>query len=218
MDADPCGDRGTVRHDPLVVPVADPAAVAEMSPAGAGLAALTRVLWAHRLRAEALLYRLSVARLLLLADNRAHAARALAEAGDAATALRQAEGDRVREVCTFAATRSLPPDQVTLPWLAGAVPATWTAVFADHLAALCRLIRDIEHTAGHDLMLVEQGLDDIRRSAAAVRDPDWRQELELQVVGYRTGREALQGVLPPTLDAFVATGGPRTGPSAARTD
>lgn len=170
------------------------------------LAELTRVVWSQRVRVERLLYRLAIARLLMLADQRQHAAHALDEVADAVAALREIEEARIALVEAFAATRGQPAGDVTLEWLAEHAPASWAAVFADHRVRLRWLVARIARLARQNLVLAERALDRIE----AVGDPgDGRagvDEIALQEIAYGSGIDALADVLPPTFVDFVAAG------------
>lgn len=172
-------------------------------PAGGGeLPALTATLWEGRVHTELLLYRLAVARLFLLADQRAHAARALDEAAEAVSALAGTEPSRLDALHAFAEAHSVAPERLTLRRVATSAPPPWRIVFTDHLDRLRHLVDEIGQVARHDLDLAERGLGAIMRDAGGASLLD-RQEAELRAAGYRAGIAALHAPLPSTLVRFV---------------
>jgi hypothetical protein len=129
-----------------------------MDPQRAALQELTSRLWDERQVVLYLLYRLTVTKRLLAADEQRFVHEALREVQEAVDLLRDGELDRGAALEELAALWQVPTDELTLPELARRSPAPFDQIFADHLAAFLALAAEIEAVSRENRLLATQGL------------------------------------------------------------
>ncbi|MFA9430945.1 flagellar export chaperone FlgN [Egicoccus sp. AB-alg2] len=132
------------------------------------LEALSRRLWEERQVVSHLLFKLTVTRLLLAADERRFVPQALQEVETAVEALRQGEHERDEALRTLAALWTTDPEALSLVELARRSPPPYDHVFGDHATAFRELAGEIEQVAREnrvlaagDLQVVAGQLDQI---------------------------------------------------------
>ena len=111
---------------------------------------LADTLWAERHVVELLLYRLTVAKLMLAADERRFVSLAIGEVEEAVDSLREAELRRETAIAALADVWDMDPDKLTLGDLAERAPEPFASVLADHREGFRKLTEEIEATAGEN--------------------------------------------------------------------
>jgi hypothetical protein len=137
-------------------------------PARERLEALADTLWAERHLVEFLLYKLTVAKLLLVADERRFVSAALAEVEQVVGRLRDTEEGRHAAVDAVAADWRRPAAQLTLSVLAAEAPEPMRAVFEDHRKGFLDLSAEIEETAAENRRLASGSLNSIQQALEAL--------------------------------------------------
>lgn len=135
-----------------------------MSDERAALEELADRLWDERRIVTFLLYKLTVSRLLLAADERRFAPEALREVDQAVEMLRDGEFRRDEAVRRLAGIWQVAPDDVSLPGLAARAPTPFSHTFAEHLAAFRELAAEIEGVARENRVLARAELDHLSAS------------------------------------------------------
>ena len=129
-----------------------------MSDDRAALENLSRRLWDERRIVTHLLYKLTVTRLLLAADERRFVADAIQEVEHTVELLRAGELARDEALRGLAARWTTDPQGLTLGELARRSPSPFSHSFAEHLMAFRDLAAEIEHTARENRMLARSDL------------------------------------------------------------
>ena len=160
-----------------------------MSDDHSALEDLSHRLWDERRIVTHLLYKLTVTRLLLAADERRFVADAIQEVEQTVELLRAGELARDEALRALAAGWTTDPQVLTLEELARRSPSPFSHTFTEHLAAFRDLAAEIEHTARENRVLARS---------------------DLQVVAGQL--EQLTGTRPAEATTYGATG--RLDPSA----
>lgn len=132
------------------------------------LEALADTLWAERHLVEFLLYKLTVAKLILAADERRFVSVALSEVERVMAGLRDAEERRNEAVAAVAADWDRPLRELTLSVLAEEAPEPMRSVFADHREGFLELSTEIEETAAENRRLASGALNTVQRALDAL--------------------------------------------------
>ncbi|MEX2504211.1 MAG: flagellar export chaperone FlgN [Egicoccus sp.] len=119
---------------------------------------LSRRLWEERQVVTHLLFKLTVTRLLLAADERRFVPNALEEVETAVEALRQGEYRRDEALRTLAALWTYDPVELTLGELARRSPSPFDHTFAEHAVAFRNLAAEIEQVARENRVLANGDL------------------------------------------------------------
>jgi hypothetical protein len=119
---------------------------------------LSRRLWDERQVVTHLLFKLTVTRLLLAADERRFVPDALDEVEQAVDLLRAGELAREQALRELAGLWTTDPDRLTLVELARRSPPPFDHTFADHLAAFRELAGEVERTAKENRVLARSDL------------------------------------------------------------
>lgn len=128
------------------------------------LEALADTLWTERHLVELLLYRLSVAKHVLAADDRRFVALAVGEVETAIDRLRDAELQREEAIAALARRWDAAPDALTLAEIAEGCDEPLATVFADHRDGFRQLADEIEATAAENRRLASAGLQSVRNA------------------------------------------------------
>lgn len=122
---------------------------------------LSHRLWDERRIVTYLLFKLTVTRLLLAADERRFLPDALREVDRTVELLREGEEQRETALRELAARWRVSPASLPLDELARLAPPPYDHTFADHHAAFRELAEEIEEVARTNRMLARSGLDDV---------------------------------------------------------
>lgn len=122
---------------------------------------LTRRLWDERRVVTYLLYKLTIARLMLAADDRRFVPEALREVDRAVDLLRDGELRRDSALRAVADVWQLAPEDLGLPELARLAPPPFDHVFAEHLAAFRTLSAEIDDVARENRSLARSDAERI---------------------------------------------------------
>lgn len=126
------------------------------------LEALAQHLWDEREVVTYLLYRLTVTKLLLAADERRFLSDALREVDDTIERLRHKELRRDQTLRDVADGWQADPASLTLRDLARLAPAPYDLIFREHLRAFHDLAAEIEQVADANRALAHHQLDEVR--------------------------------------------------------
>lgn len=129
---------------------------------------LADTLWSVRHVVQFLLYKLTVAKLLLAADERRFVGFALQEVERVVEALRDAELRRSIALEALAADWHVPADDLSLGALVDRVPEPLRPVFADHQQAFAELAAEIDQTTKANRQLASAGLAQLRQTIDAL--------------------------------------------------
>lgn len=132
------------------------------------LEALADTLWAERHVVEFLLYKLTVAKLMLAADERRFVSAALSEVEQVVGRLREAEERRQTALLTVAQEWRRPAAEVTLSALAEETAEPMRGVFEDHRKGFLELSLEIEETAAENRRLASGALNSIQEALGAL--------------------------------------------------
>lgn len=132
------------------------------------LEALADTLWAERHLVEFLLYKLTVAKLILAADERRFISLALSEVERVVTGLRDAESRRNGAVAEVARDWGRPARDLTLSVLAAESPEPMRSVFEDHHQGFQELSAEIEETAAENRRLAGGALNTVQQAIDAL--------------------------------------------------
>lgn len=138
------------------------------TPSRERLEALADTLWAERHVVEFLLYKLTVAKLLLVADERRFVSAALSEVEQVVARLRDAEERRQAALAAVAAEWRRPAADVTLSVLAEQTDEPMRGVFEDHRKGFLELSLEIEETAAENRRLASGSLNSIQEALDAL--------------------------------------------------
>lgn len=138
------------------------------TPSRERLEALADTLWAERHVVEFLLYKLTVAKLLLVADERRFVSAALSEVEQVVARLRDAEDRRQAALAAVAAEWRRPAADVTLSVLAEETAEPMRGVFDDHRKGFLELSLEIEETAAENRRLATGSLNSIQEALDAL--------------------------------------------------
>jgi hypothetical protein len=116
-------------------------------------------LWDERRIVTYLLYKLTVTKLLLAADDRRFVPDALEEVDRTVDLLRQGEARRDQAVRELAGIWQMAPDQLTLEALVHHAPAPHDHIFREHLSAFQELAGEIEAVARENRTLATSEID-----------------------------------------------------------
>jgi hypothetical protein len=119
---------------------------------------LSRRLWDERHIVTHLLYKLTVTRLLLAADERRFVPDALREVEEAVSELRAGELRRDEALRHLAGLWTTEPSSLTLGELARRSPPPFDHTFAEHLTAFRELAAEIDRTARENRVLAQSDL------------------------------------------------------------
>ncbi|MFA9446401.1 flagellar export chaperone FlgN [Egicoccus sp. AB-alg6-2] len=119
---------------------------------------LSRRLWEERQVVNHLLFKLTVTRLLLAADERRFVAQSLEEVELAVEALRQGEYRRDEALRALAALWVYDPEALTLGELARRSPPPFDHTFAEHAVAFRTLAAEVEQVARENRVLAQSDL------------------------------------------------------------
>lgn len=128
------------------------------------LEALADTLWAERHLVELLLYRLTLAKLVLAADERRFVALAVGEVDEAVNRLREAELRRELAIAELADAWGEPASELTLTAVAERAPQPWSKVFTDHREGFRALTEEIEATSAENRRLASAGLQSVQHA------------------------------------------------------
>lgn len=142
-----------------------------MEPVRAALDALATRLWDERRLLLLLLYRLTVARLLLSADERRFLADALHEVDQTLEQLRTEELRRDQAVRDLAAEWQVAPDTLSLPEIARRSPPPYDHTFSDHLDAFEQLANEIEVLSTENRVLANATMQDVSETISHITGP-----------------------------------------------
>jgi len=129
---------------------------------------LADTLWAERHVVEFLLYKLTVAKLMLVADERRFVSAALSEVEQVLTRLRDAEERRQAALNHVAAIWQRPASEITLSFLADKTAEPMRGVFEDHRKGFLELSVEIEETAAENRRLASGSLNSVQQSLDAL--------------------------------------------------
>lgn len=142
-----------------------------MEPVRAALDALATRLWDERRLLLLLLYRLTVARLLLSADERRFVSDALHEVDQTLEQLRCEELRRDQAVRDLAAEWQVAPDTLSLPEIARRSPPPYDHTFGDHLDAFQQLANEIEVLSTENRVLASATMQDVSETISQITGP-----------------------------------------------
>lgn len=125
---------------------------------------LADTLWAERHVVELLLYRLTLAKLVLAADERRFVPLAIGEVDEAVSRLRSAELRREIAIAELAEAWNEPVSALTLAAIAARAPEPWGKVFADHRDGFRTLTEEIEATSAENRRLASAGLQSVQHA------------------------------------------------------
>ncbi|MCC5949517.1 MAG: hypothetical protein JJT89_13790 [Nitriliruptoraceae bacterium] len=125
------------------------------------LEALAARLWDERRIVTYLLYRLTVTKLLLAADERRFVPSALEEVDQAVTYLRDGEDDRDLALRDLAAVWQVDPVELGLADIAERAPEPFATMFQDHLNSFRDLAAEIDVVATANRALANERVADI---------------------------------------------------------
>lgn len=123
---------------------------------------LAQRLWEERQVVTVLLYKVTVTKLLLAADERRFVPDAVREVDRTMHLLRRGEAARDEALRDLAAHWRMDPADLTLQWLARSAPPPYHHVFSDHLTAFRTLTAEIEGAARENRALTRVGLGSVR--------------------------------------------------------
>jgi hypothetical protein len=132
-------------------------------------AAVADILWSEREMLEMLLFKLVEEQFVLTSGAARWLSRADAEVRSAMDGLRASEVLRAAEVDSLVRALSLRPE-TTLGELALAVPEPWSALYADHRAALRSLVAEVESVTAENRRLLDAGSQAIRQTLDSLDD------------------------------------------------
>lgn len=138
------------------------------TPSRERLEALADTLWAERHVVEFLLYKLTVAKLLLVSDERRFVSAALSEVEQVVARLRDAEDRRQAALAAVAQDWRRPASEVTLSVLAEQTDEPMRGVFDDHRKGFLELSLEIEETAAENRRLASGSLNSIQEALDAL--------------------------------------------------
>ncbi len=119
---------------------------------------LAHRLWDERHVVTVLLYRLTVTRLLLAADERRFVAESVREVDDAVAQLRDGEAARDEALRDLAEHWLIDPQQLTLERLSRQAPPPYDHTFSEHLTAFRTLTAEVEGAARENRTLARTDL------------------------------------------------------------
>lgn len=119
---------------------------------------LARHLWDERHVVTVLLYKLTVTRLLLAADERRFVPDAVREVDQTLELLRTGESDRDEVLRDLAAVWQMDPRELSLDRLARLAPPPYDQTFSEHLSAFRTLTAEIEGAARENRALARSDL------------------------------------------------------------
>lgn len=125
---------------------------------------LADTLWAERHVVELLLYRLTLAKLVLAADERRFVSLVVGEVEEAVDSLWEAELRRETAIGALADAWDIDVEELTLGDLAEQAPEPFASVLADHRDGFRALTEEIEATAGENRRLAAAGLQSVRHA------------------------------------------------------
>lgn len=128
------------------------------------LEVLADTLWAERHLVELLLYRLTLAKLVLAADERRFVALTIGEVEEAVQRLRDAELRREVAIADLADAWEEPVATLTLAAVAERAPQPWSKVFDDHREGFRALTEEIEATSAENRRLASAGLQSVQHA------------------------------------------------------
>ncbi len=132
--------------------------------AAAALDELGRRLWDERRIVTYLLFKLTVAKLLLSSDERRFVADALAEVDSTVELLRAGEARRDDALRDLAAVWQVDPAELTLTELARRAPVPLGHQFREHLAAFQELADEVEAITAHNRALARANIGEVRHA------------------------------------------------------
>lgn len=140
--------------------------------AHAALEELTARLWDERRIVTYLLFKLTVTKLLLAADDRRFVPDALQEVDRTVELLREGEERRDEALRDLAEAWQMAPDSLTLQLLAQQAPEPYDELFREHLQAFQRLAAEIEAVARENRALARSELDHLGVTIEALTGTD----------------------------------------------
>lgn len=123
---------------------------------------LSRRLWDERRVVTYLLFKLTVTKLLLAADERRFVPDALKEVDRTVELLREGESRRDAAVRDLADLWQMHPEELTLEELSRRAPAPFNHTFADHRGAFRELAVEIEAVARENRTLARADLEEVQ--------------------------------------------------------
>ncbi len=165
------------------------------------LSVLLDKLWLQRHLLELLVFKLTEARLLLVADERRFVPRALAEVDAVTDRSLVAELERSLAVDAVAEEWGIRPDALSLGYLAAHAPEPQASMLDEHRGALLELTSEIRKLRAENRRLAAGVLVDITASLDGLQGDE--PELHLQQVGYRATIASMSRALPPALEDFL---------------
>lgn len=130
------------------------------------LVTLADAVWVERDATEQLLYRLTVAGLLLAGDDRRYTATALGEVETAVDRLELASLHRATALQALAQAWGVPVDDLTLATVAAQAPDPWSTIFSDHHHRLTVLTEELASTTERNRRLATASLQSVRERLA----------------------------------------------------
>ena len=133
---------------------------------------LTDRLWDERRIVTYLLFKLTVTKLLLAADDRRFVPDSLQEVDRTVELLREGELRRDAALRDLADVWQVAPDELSLVVLARRAPAPYDGLFAEHLEAFRELASEIEAVARENRSLARSELDHLGVTIEALTGTD----------------------------------------------
>jgi hypothetical protein len=165
----------------------------------AALDELAARLWDERRIVTFLLYRLTVSRLLLAADERRFITQARREVDQTVGLLLRGELRRNEAVRALAERWQVAPDEVSLPVVAAQAPPPFDHTFTEHLAAFRELAAELAAVPREDRSLTRVGLDHLADSIEQLTGLEPASEADTAAVGNRVASANVRAEdsLPP---------------------
>lgn len=132
---------------------------------------LSQKVWEERRIVTYLLFKLTVAKLLLASDERRFVADALSEVDKTVELLRSWESTRDEALRDLAAVWRVDPAQLSLPELARRSPPPFDYTFSEHLRAFQQLAFEIDEVLEHNRALAGTSYDEVTRSIEMMTGP-----------------------------------------------
>lgn len=161
----------------------------------AALERLAERLWDERRIVTLLLYRLTVSRLLLAADERRFAPEALREVDQAVELLREGELERDLALRDLAEVWQVSPEGLLLPELVARAPEPYAMSFRDHLDAFQQLAEEIDAVTAENRTLANTQLDHVSDSIDALTGVPRERNVTYDAQGRLEGAGAVGGRL-----------------------
>jgi hypothetical protein len=150
---------------------------------------LSQKVWEERRIVTYLLFKLTVAKLLLASDERRFVADALAEVDKTVELLRSWESSRDQALRDLAAIWRVDPGQLSLPELARRSPPPFDYTFSEHLQAFQQLAAEIDEVTAQNRSLAGTSYDEVTRSIEMMTGPPVTTTTTYDAYGHLGGSE-----------------------------